>query len=403
MFLQEQIAEVINSQQKFFRNQEIGVQREVVPNIQLTDSFAIILTGIRRCGKSTLQLQLMQRDEHDSLFLQFEDPRLAGFEPSDFNRLKLELDRRGIRTLFFDEIQIVKGWEIFVRNLLDEKYFVCITGSNASMLSAELGTKLTGRYLTAELFPFSFSEFCQLKQLEPEEPAAAQYLKQGGMPEYLKTSNGQILNLLLDDILVRDIAVRHGIRDVNSLKQLAVYLISNIGKPVSGKNLTTLFPIKATSTILEYFSYFNDSYLLHFVPQFSYSLKTQLRNPKKVYCNDMGIFTENSIVFSDENGRRLENLVYLSLRRIYKDIYYFKDKGECDFVAIRQGVVHELIQVCYELNDLNLKREVDGLVAAMQFFNVATGKIITLNQTDKIEQDGQIIEVMPLYKFLSNN
>jgi predicted AAA+ superfamily ATPase len=403
MFIQEQIANVIGSQQKFFQNKEIGVVREVVPNIQLTDSFAIILTGIRRCGKSTLQRQLMKLDTKDSLFLQFEDPRLAGFELSDFNRLKLELDRRGVKTLFFDEIQIVKGWEVFIRHLLDEKYFVCITGSNASMLSAELGTKLTGRYLTAELFPFSFMEFCLLKQLEPNGSTAVQYLEQGGLPEYLKTGNGQVLNLLLDDILVRDIAVRHGIRDVNSLKQLAVYLISNIGKPVSAKNLTTLFSIKATSTILEYFSYFNDSYLLQFVPQFSYSLKVQLRNPKKVYCVDMGIFTENSIVFSDENGRRLENLVYLSLRRVYKEIYYFKDKGECDFVAIRQGIVHELIQVCYELNDLNLKREVDGLTTAMKFFNMATGKIITLNQTDKIEQEGQVIEIIPLHKFLINS
>src|SRR5690606_13879746 len=163
------------------------------------------------------------------------------------------------------------------------------------------------------------------------------YLKDGGFPDFLKLRDPVVLRQLLDDILLRDIAVRYGIRDTASLRRLAVYLISNIGKPVSATKLKSLFGIKATSTLLEYFSYLEDAYLVQFLPKFSYSLQAQIRNPKKVYTIDLGLFTQNSITFTEEEGRRLENLVFLHYRAQGKELFYFSEKKECDFIVLEKG------------------------------------------------------------------
>jgi len=346
--------------------------------------------------------QLLEKEPDKALFLNFEDTRLAGFETDDFVRLSGEIKARNIKTLFFDEIQMLPNWELFVRELLDQDYKVVITGSNATLLSRELGTKLTGRHLSYELFPFSYPEFLRFREMENSAESLNQYLRQGGFPEYLKTNNGTILNHLLGDILNRDIAVRYGIRDINALRRVAVYLISNIGKPVSANKLKEVFEIKSATTLLEFFSYLENAYIIQFLPKFSYSLKTQIRNNRKVYAIDLGLFTQNSIVFSDENGRRLENLVFLYLRQHYKEIYYFLEKKECDFVAMEKGRVAELIQVCYELTAENLDREVAGLEEAMKFFDISEAKIITFNQTERFNRNSKIIHVIPAWRYAIN-
>jgi predicted AAA+ superfamily ATPase len=347
--------------------------------------------------------QLLNEKFDRAFYLNFEDSRLAGFENDDFKRLNIEITKRKPQVLFFDEIQMLKNWELFVRQKLDEGYKVAITGSNATLLSTELGTKLTGRHLSVELFPFSYTEFLGLKKLKNTDKSVIEYLKRGGFPEYLKTGNGFVLNQLLEDILYRDIAIRYGVRDVKSLKQLTVYLLSNIGKPVSATNLKTLFGIKSVSALLDYFYYLESAYLVQFLPMFSYSLKKQIRNPKKVYAIDLGLFTENSIVFSDENGRRLENTVYLHLRRKYKELYYFQEKKECDFVVFEKGKPKELIQACYELTPENVERETNGLYTAMEHFKMTTGKIVTLNLKDSFTKAGKKIEVVALKEFLSQS
>ncbi|WP_300601421.1 ATP-binding protein [Niabella sp.] len=401
MLLQSQIAEVVDAQAQNFLNKDTGQPRELLSQLKIPDHHALIITGIRRCGKSTLLLQLLQTRYKNAFYLHFEDPRLAGFEANDFTRLNNEIKSRKPAVLFFDEIQVLDQWELFVRHLLDENYKVIITGSNATLLSRELGTKLTGRHLSVELFPFSYREFSAFKKLKHGEKTALQYLQKGGFPEYLKTENGFLLNQLLEDILYRDIAVRYSVRDVKSLKQLAVYLISNIGKPVSANNLTRLFNIKATSTMLDYFSHLENAYIVQFLPLFSHSVKKQIRNMKKVYTIDPGLFTENSIVFTDEKGRRMENAVFLHLRRKYRELYYFSDQGECDFIALEKGRPKELIQVCYELGADNMDRELNGLTAALDFFKVKTGKIVTLHQRDQLATGNKVITVEPLNDFLN--
>ena len=403
MIRQEEIAVVIDAQRESFFKQDSGFTRDALSEIPIVDSFATIITGIRRCGKSTLLLQLLRRDYQDAIYLNFDDIRLSNFETGDFTRLHREVEKRTTKVLFFDEIQIVEGWEKYINQLLKEGYKVFITGSNASMLSIELGTHLTGRHLSMELFPFSYSEFIRFKELNDGELAIVNYLKSGGIPEYVKSGIPVVLNTLVDDILMRDIAVRHSIRDIVSLRQLTAYLITNIGNLVSANKLVGMFDIKSPATFLEYFSFLKDAYLLEFIPMFSHSLKVQARNPKKVYVMDMGLYTENSVSTSDNMGRRLENLIFLHLRRKYKHIFYYKDRGECDFVAMEKNTVKEAVQVCLTVNDENFDREYNGLLEAMQNLGLKEGSIITLNQSDIFEKDGMTIKMIPVHEYFKNN
>lgn len=402
MILQQTFSSVIDTQQAVFMTKKTGVKRALLRNLPMATGFASIITGIRRCGKSTLQLQVKQTFfKNDGIFLNFEDPRLAGMQTSDFERLYTEILSRETKVLFFDELQIINGWEIFVNQLLREDFVVHITGSNASLLSKELGTHLTGRHLSAELFPFSYKEFLEFENLENNEESFKEYSQKGGMPDYLRTNIGTYLNNLLDDILIRDIAIRHKIRDVNSLRQLAVYLLSNIGNLTTANSLSGMFGIKSTTTILDYFSYLKDAYVLEFVPLYDYSIKKQLRNPQKIYAIDLGLYHQNKIVFSPNDGRVLENMVYLHLRRLQKEIYYFQGKGECDFLTTKRGTPDELYQVCVELNSLNIERETNGLFEAMIHFNKKTGYIITQNQTDVFKKDDLTIRAIPAWQWMS--
>lgn len=401
MLRQEEIALVIDSQQEYFQGKDQGLIRESLSKIPIVESFATIITGLRRCGKSTLLLQLMNQKNQNAIYLNFEDIRLIAFEPSDFPRLYSEIKQRAVQVIFFDEVQLIEKWEIFVNQLLREGFFVFVTGSNASLLSGELGTHLTGRHLSMELFPFSYQEFISFTSSAVSYESLEAYLKIGGIPEFVKSKNELIIAALLDDILVKDIAVRHGIRDIASLKQLALYLLSNLGVPTSANKLVGMFGIKSAVTILDFFSYFQNSYLMDFVPQFSYSLKAQNRNPKKVYALDLGLATAVSTSFSENNGRKLENLIYLHLRRKYNSIHYFIEKGECDFVVSEKGKITHAIQVCYQISDENFSREYKGLFQALDFFNLEIGWIVTANQRDRFEESGKTVELIPAFEFIT--
>jgi len=400
MILQEQLSEVIEAQKIVFNQKKNSFPRQALEKIPIVEQFATIISGIRRCGKSTLLLQLLQSKYKDALYLNFEDIRLVGFEVSDFSRLQKEIEERGITVLFFDEIQLVEKWEIFVHQLLNSDYTLFVTGSNASLLNGEMGTHLTGRHLPMELFPFSYSEFLAYKSLTAGEESLKTYIQSGGMPEYLNTGEPLILSRLIDDIVVRDIAVRNNIREIESLKKLALYLISNVGKPASANKLSGTLGIKSPTTVSNYFAFFKDTYLLDFLPQFSYSMNVQIRNPKKVYVMDLGFIEVASASFSDDLGRKLENLVYIYLRRQQDELYYFKEKGECDFVVFNKEKIKALIQVCHQINDLNIERETQGLLEAMKYFKVSEGVIVTMNQKDVINVDSFEIRLVPAWEYV---
>lgn len=378
---------------------DTGLPR-LIPDFHSLTSHAFIVTGIRRCGKSTWLQQTNKSFSTESIYLNFEDPRLAGFDLNDFNRLH-EIALQEKKTVYFlDEIQIINNWESFIRFRLDEGYRIFITGSNAAMLSKELGTKLTGRHITKELFPFSFPEYLVFTGQESNAFSSNKYMASGGFPEYLKTGLPEVLMNAFNDIIVRDIAVRYNLKNVTLLQQLAVWLISNVGKPVTGNSLRKIFEISSSSSIMDYLSFFAEAYLFFFIPKFSYSYKIQLVNPKKIYCVDNGLIETNSVSFNKDNGRLLENMVFMHLRRQTSEIYYYADKKECDFVVFTQGKLHGLYQVCWQLDQNNTDRELQGLLDAMQFFGINNATVITHDQSDLFTFDEKTITVLPFHKWV---
>lgn len=400
MILKSDIRKINELQTIVASEADMGVLREFLPDFKVTDKFAGIITGIRRCGKSTLLYQLRSRKYKDAFYLNFDDNRLYGFDTSDFSRLDELITESGSRLLFFDELQEIQGWERYVRQKLDENYNVVITGSNASLMSRELGTKLTGRHLDSELFPFSYAEYLQATGSEEGEESVRDYLNRGGFPAYITSGDERVLSDLFEDLLLRDIILRYGIRDVKGLQRLALWLISNISNLVTATGLRQVAGISATSTIMEYFSHLESSYLFHFVPRFSYSLRSSMISPRKVYCADNGLITVNSGSFSDDRGRKLENAVFVYLRKLYKTVYYFSEKQECDFIVLRKGRKPLVIQSCYELSRDNMERELGGLFEALAFFDTREGTIITLNQSDRFTKDGMVVKVIPVWEFL---
>jgi predicted AAA+ superfamily ATPase len=399
MLLKTTIDDVARTQIGNLTSHFQGTERDILKHLPNVDGFALVISGIRRCGKSTLLQQLLYSGFRDALYINFEDPRLFEFEMNDFSRLDQIIEEQNHNVLFFDELQVVAGWERYVRQKLEAGKKVVITGSNATMLSKELGTKLTGRHIKRELFPFSWNEFKVFNNAASDAEHLAEYLKVGGFPEYVRQQNDDILHQLFEDILARDIAVRYGVRDVKTLQRLALHLISNTGRLVTGNKIKTLFGVSSTTTIMEYFSHLEQTYLFSFIPKFSYSSRKQLINPRKVYAIDTGLINTTSKSFSDDFGPVFENLVFLHLRRHHEQIFYFKEKSECDFITIDKGIAKDVVQVCYELTPDNLDRELNGLFEALNFFSLKEGTIVTMNQSDQFERDGCIANVVPCHTY----
>jgi len=401
MILKQAISDVVAYQAGMLKSASSEIQRNDLEKIKLYDSFVLVISGVRRCGKSTLLKQIMKKRFNQVLFLNFEDPRLSGFELSDFSKIDELTSEQKPELMAFDEIQNVPDWEKYIRTKQDEGQQVIVTGSNASLLSKEFGTRLTGRYLSLELFPFSYPEYLQFSGLKANGQSLSNYLNQGGFPEYLKTQDEEVLYRLMDDIIYRDIAVRYGMRQHQTLRQLAIYLISNSGKYYSLNNLKNLFEIGSIASVSDYVAWLEDSYLLFSMPKFSFSLKKQIYNPKKVYCVDTGLAGVNSISMSKDVGRKLENLIFLYLRKTRKTVFYYSEKNECDFIVVEKGQPTEAIQVCWQLTTDNLSRELKGLEEAMNELKLDNGLIITHDQEDSFEVNGKVVKAIPAWKYLT--
>ncbi|MCW6159193.1 MAG: ATP-binding protein [Thermoplasmatales archaeon] len=403
MILKETLRQIVIEQRAELRSFEYGIEREELGKIRLDLPYAIIISGVRRSGKSTLLHQLLKKLSN-FYYLNFEDTRLIDFESSDFEKLDVIFREEYGDSQFYllDEIQNVKHWEIFVRSRLDKRKQFIITGSNASLLSRELGTRLTGRHLNVELFPFSFREILLLRKEKASPKSFEQYLNKGGFPEFAKYERAEILRELLSDILHRDIVSRHNIREIKVLQEMAIYLLTNVGKEFSFNSLKRMFGLGSVNTPISFLSYLEDSYLLFTIPKFDYSLRKQLINEKKVYSIDNGLSVANSVSFTSDKGRMLENAVFVGLRRSHKDIYYFKGRGECDFLVKEGGSIRMTIQVTYEMNEDNKRRELDGLLEAMSKFGLDEGLIITSNQEDEINIQGKKILVKPAWKWMQS-
>ncbi len=386
-------------------DKKLSVRRTSVEIPSALNEFARIITGIRRSGKSTFVNQDFLKTDRDAFYLNFDDPALYGFSASDFVILEEAIERfqnenKGSKAVYFDEIQIVEGWEVFVNSQLRKGNLVTVTGSNASLLSYELGTRLTGRHLDYELFPFNFDEYCKLRKCDKTSESFKHFLEEGGFPEYLIYNRTDILKRLFEDILMRDVIVRYGIKDVRSVKMLSVYLASNCGNLITGSKLSAQLGLKTTATILEYLSFLEQCYLFFFVPKFNYSAKAQSVNPKKVYCIDTGMIQNVTLSINADMGRVFENAVFIELRRRTKNIWYYSEAAfECDFLYGRDVVPENAVQVCYELTSENKEREVRGLVETCKKFPGVKPLIVTFNQNDKISYGGMIVEAVPAVEF----
>lgn len=407
MLRQNQIAQVIDIQEATYKPSKGEILREQLQQIKNYPEYASIITGLRRVGKSTLLRQIAKSKQYKhTTYLNFDDIRLTNFETDDFNRLYKEIKDRESEELFFDEIQLVKGWEIFIHQLLREGYTVYISGSNATLLSVDLGTHLTGRNLQKELFPFSYTEFLTFEKMEASAASFQKYMLRGGIPEYLRTQEPLILSSLLDDVLIRDIAVNKGVSNVQSLRQLAIYLLTNIGKPYSANRLKSVCGVSSSTTVSDYISYMIDAYLVGSIGLYSNSLQVTARNPKKVYCYDTGLIASLSLSKTPDKGRLLENQVFIWLRHKYAlyHIFYERGKGECDFVAVDTTNHPELLlQVCYELNDDNFQREMNGLTEAMQKYQLRVGFIITADVEDEFNTEAGKVNVVKAWKWMSGH
>ena len=394
-----QSKEIENSDKK------LSVRRTSVEIPSALNEFARIITGIRRSGKSTFVNQDFLKTDRNAFYLNFDDPALYGFSASDFVILEEAIERfqnenKGSKAVYFDEIQIVEGWEVFVNSQLRKGNLVTVTGSNASLLSYELGTRLTGRHLDYELFPFNFDEYCKLRKCDKTSESFKHFLEEGGFPEYLIYNRTDILKRLFEDILMRDVIVRYGIKDVRSVKMLSVYLASNCGNLITGSKLSAQLGLKTTATILEYLSFLEQCYLFFFVPKFNYSAKAQSVNPKKVYCIDTGMIQNVTLSINADMGRVFENAVFIELRRRTKNIWYYSEAAfECDFLYGHDVVPENAVQVCYELTSENKEREVRGLVETCKKFPGVKPLIVTFNQNDKISYGGMIVEAVPAVEF----
>ena len=399
MVLKSDIEKSLALQRLFLNKKQDGFKRKGLANLPINTGHILIITGVRRCGKSTLLQQISKELREEFIFFNFEDPRIYGFELEDFTKLD-EIVGDEIRHYFFDEIQNVEKWELFIRHLHDREKRIAITGSNASLLSKELGTRLTGRNVQIELFPFSYNEYLLFLSLENNLASFNSYIEDGGFPEYVKSKHKEQLQQLFKDIIYRDIIVRHGIRQAKTIIDIALFLIANVGKEYSLNGLKNTFGVGSANSVADYIHWLEDSYVLFSVPRFSWSLKSVSINPKKVYCIDTGFAQANSLSFSEDTGRLLENCVYLALRRKYKEIYYFKDQGECDFIVKESQTIIHIIQVCAEIHSENKAREVNGLLAALKFFSITEGLILTLNQEDVLRINEVKIRLLPVWKWL---
>lgn len=360
-------------------------------------SHAVILTGVRRSGKSTLLARLLRR-ARTSVYLNFEDPRLYGLGPADFPALlSLLRERRGLVGL--DEVQEVPEWPRLVRALLDRGRPVTVTGSSASLLGRDLGVKLTGRHLSFEVLPFSYPEFLAYTRRPAGVASLRAHLDDGGFPGYLRDRDPEVLRTLLRDLAHRDIASRHGLRQVRHLMNLTLFLMANTGRPFSLQGLTRSLSIPTVGQTSRYVEYLQDAYLLMAVPKHSTSFRKRVVAPCKYYAVDNGLRRAVSPQASPDVGHRLENAVYLALRRMGGAVTYAgeRDVWECDFVTDTLAV-----QVCLRLDAFNREREVRGLVRAAGPPGKRRALLLTLDQADRFRTEGVTIEVVPAWKWLGD-
>ena len=416
-----ELKQVILEQREEFdqimENEKI-IQRELSIKDALASPNTVVITGPRRAGKSFLSI-LTVRDKKYG-YLDFDDERLSLEQHQLNNVLEAFYELYGdLDYLVFDEIQDTPGWELFINRLRRTKRII-ITGSNSKLLSRELATHLTGRHIDYTLFPFSFREYLQIKDIEISAKEVlttrmsakiktefTQYMTTGGFPEVLKFGKA-ILRSIYEDVIYKDIISRYRIRKTQSFKELVRVLASNYSREFTYTKLQKVLRLKDIETVKKFVDYLDSSYLFFVLEQFSYKLKQQMLAPKKIYCIDPGMIEIMAFKFSRDPGRVIENVVAIELQRQKCfdpeiEIFYWKNERgeEVDFVVKKGPVVDELIQVSYEVeNPLTREREIKALLKGAAELRCKNLKIITDYYEDEEQHQEYKITFIPLWKWL---
>lgn len=375
-----------------------------------------LITGPRRVGKST-QALLMLRDKNFA-YLNFDSQQLLDAWDANLVMRMLDDVYPGYDYLLLDEVQNLDAWDLWVSELYRQGKNLVITGSNAKMLSSEMATVLTGKYLQVEMLPFSLEELfdwhkLDLHYLMPEQGAECKvltddYLRNGGYPEVVASRQlvRSYLDTLFDSIVWKDVAKRHNVRNITDLNNLAVYLVSNFCNTLSANELAEELGLSSVNTTKKYMDYLHEPYLFYYLSRYNNKLKLMKKAPRKVYVVDNGFVAAKAFSVTENLGRLLENQVFIELvRRGYdteKTMFYYRSRNdkEVDFV-LRQGVhIERLVQVCFELSSPKTeKREVDAIVECAGELKCDNLTIVTYDDERTIEKDGYKIDVVPIAKF----
>lgn len=418
--LVEELAKIIADQREEIKSEDMSSFCERLEASQLSpdSSLAQVVIGVRRSGKSTLCIKYLVDNAIECAFVNFDDERLATLQSEDLNKLleAIYIVYGNVDCLFFDEIQNVESWPLFVNRLLRQKKRIFLTGSNSKLLSNELITHLTGRHNKVELYPFSFAEYCLINNIDTtsittkavglRQNALHKYLTTGGFPELQKEDNPKnYIDGLFNAIIRNDIARRFKIRQEEILRKMAAYLADNFAQEFSAAVIGKLFGV-SNHTADKYFGYLKEAFLFVGVKKFSFKARERVCN-EKCYVVDVAMASERNDTFSLENlGWRLENVVCIELLRRYHhqyaEIFYYREKSfEVDFLVAKNGMVQELIQVSYKIaSEKTRQREINGLVQGAKKFNCRKLTLITFNSEEVIEKDNETIHVVPATKWL---
>ena len=385
-------------------------------DLLLSSHLIKLITGPRRVGKST-QALLMLRNKNFA-YLNFDNQPLLDAWDANLVMRTLEDVYPGYDYLLLDEVQNLAGWDLWVSELYRQGKNLVVTGSNAKMLSSEMATVLTGKYLQVEMLPFSLEEFfdwnkLDLHSLKTEQETDAivladDYMRNGGYPEVVASRQltRSYLDTLFDSIVWKDVAKRYKVRNVTDLNDLAMYLVTNFCNPLSANELTEALGLSSVNTTKKFMDYLHEPYLFYYLPRYNNKLKLMKKAPRKVYVVDNGFVAAKAFSLSDNLGRLLENQVFIELiRRGYdadKTLFYYRSRNdkEVDFVLRKETRIERLVQVCYDMSSAKTeKREVDSLIECAGELKCDNLVIVTNNDERTIEKEGYSISVVPISKF----
>jgi len=394
-------------------------KREEEGLVDLDSPLAQIVIGVRRCGKSTLCHTVLLKNKINYAYVNFDDERLADLKTEQLDEVleALYMVYGDFKYLFLDEIQNVKGWNLFVNRLLRQNIHIVITGSNAKLLSSELSTYLTGRYNQIELFPFSFSEYLQIKEIKSNalttkdiafrKKAFEEYLLKGGFPELFNVKDSKAyIQRLVNNIITVDIKRRFKIRYLDALVKITNYIIANFAQEVNYKSIAERFGLGSQHTAENYVNYLRQAYLLVGLNKFSFKARERVRAEKMYLIDQSLISNQDNNLTSDNTGWKLENIVYLELLRRKKtadiDIYYYREGYEIDFVICEKQSILELIQVStYVDNAKTFKREVSALIKGSQSLKCSNLTLLTLGETNTREVESVTIKEINIIEWLT--